>query len=255
MALGKAVNYRGLGTIEFLVDQDAGSAMPFAFIEANPRLQVEHTVTEAITGLDLVRIQLQLAAGASLAKLGLRQFAIPPPRGMAIQARVNLESMKADGTARPTGGTLTLYEPPTGTGCPRRRFWLCRLSHQHQIRFAARQSHRALRRTAISRPPRARPIGPCPSFASPASRPTFPSCAPCFVAGLRGWRDHIRIHRAACRSVIRRRHGADAAAETAAVPARDSRARIRWRFSITARAATSRRECDAAESCRRCHRP
>jgi acetyl/propionyl-CoA carboxylase alpha subunit/acetyl-CoA carboxylase carboxyltransferase component len=116
VALGKAVNYRGLGTIEFLIDQDAGSALPFAFIEANPRLQVEHTVTEAITGLDLVRIQLQLAAGGTLAKLGLRQFAIPPPRGAAIQARVNLEAMNADGTARPASGTLRLYEPASGPG-------------------------------------------------------------------------------------------------------------------------------------------
>jgi acetyl/propionyl-CoA carboxylase alpha subunit/acetyl-CoA carboxylase carboxyltransferase component len=116
VALGKAVNYRGLGTIEFLIDQDAGSALPFAFIEANPRLQVEHTVTEAITGLDLVRIQLQLAAGGTLAKLGLRQFAIPPPRGVAIEARVNLEAMNADGTVRPTGGTLLLYEPASGPG-------------------------------------------------------------------------------------------------------------------------------------------
>jgi acetyl/propionyl-CoA carboxylase alpha subunit/acetyl-CoA carboxylase carboxyltransferase component len=116
VALGEAVSYRGLGTIEFLIDQDAGGATPFAFIEANPRLQVEHTVTESITGLDLVRIQLQLAAGGSLAKLGLRQFAIPPPRGTAIEARVNLETMQADGTARPTGGTLSLYEPPSGPG-------------------------------------------------------------------------------------------------------------------------------------------
>jgi acetyl/propionyl-CoA carboxylase alpha subunit/acetyl-CoA carboxylase carboxyltransferase component len=115
-ALGKAVNFRGLGTIEFLVDRNTDGATPFAFIEANPRLQVEHTVTEAITGLDLVRIQLQLAAGASLAKLGLRQLAIAPPRGTAIEARVNLEVMIADGSARPTGGTLSLYEPPTGPG-------------------------------------------------------------------------------------------------------------------------------------------
>ena len=116
VALGKAVNYRGLGTVEFLIDQEAGSTAPFAFIEANPRLQVEHTVTECITGLDLVRIQLQIAAGSSLAKLGLRQFAIPAPRGTAIEARVNLETMQADGTARPTGGTLSLYEPPSGPG-------------------------------------------------------------------------------------------------------------------------------------------
>jgi acetyl/propionyl-CoA carboxylase alpha subunit/acetyl-CoA carboxylase carboxyltransferase component len=115
-ALAKAVNYRGVVTIEFLVNGNQSGAMPFAFIEANPRLQVEHTVTESITGLDLVRIQLQLAGGGSLAKLGLRQFAIPPPRGAAIQARVNLETMNADATVRPSGGMLTLYEPPTGPG-------------------------------------------------------------------------------------------------------------------------------------------
>ncbi len=116
VALAKAVNYRGVGTIEFLVDQDAGGALPFAFIEANPRLQVEHTVTEAITGLDLVGIQLQLAAGETLAKIGLRQFAIPPPRGVAIEARINLEAMNEDGTARPSGGSLLLYEPASGPG-------------------------------------------------------------------------------------------------------------------------------------------
>jgi acetyl/propionyl-CoA carboxylase alpha subunit/acetyl-CoA carboxylase carboxyltransferase component len=115
-ALGKAVNYRGLGTIEFLVNQDSSSAMPYAFIEANPRLQVEHTVTEAITGLDLVSIQLKIAAGGSLSKMGLRQAAIPEPRGVAIESRVNLESMNTDGTARPTAGTLSAYEPVSGPG-------------------------------------------------------------------------------------------------------------------------------------------
>jgi acetyl/propionyl-CoA carboxylase alpha subunit/acetyl-CoA carboxylase carboxyltransferase component len=116
VALGKAVNYRGVGTIEFLVNQDSSSAMPFAFIEANPRLQVEHTVTEAITGLDLVSIQLKIAAGGSLSKMGLQQAAIPAPRGVAIESRVNLESMNTDGTARPTGGTLSAYEPVSGPG-------------------------------------------------------------------------------------------------------------------------------------------
>src|SRR5271168_3914816 len=116
VALGKTANYRCVGTIEFLVDMDANSAMPFAFIEANPRLQVEHTVTEEITGLDLVRIQLQIAAGGSLAKLGLRQFAIPAPRGVAIESRINMETMNADGTARPGAGTLSVYEPASGPG-------------------------------------------------------------------------------------------------------------------------------------------
>jgi acetyl/propionyl-CoA carboxylase alpha subunit/acetyl-CoA carboxylase carboxyltransferase component len=116
VTLGKAVNYRNLGTIEFLVDPDSGSDTPFAFIEANPRLQVEHTVTEAITGLDLVRLQLLIAAGSSLAELGLRQFGVPAPRGVAIQSRVNLETMNADATAQPAGGTLSVYEPASGPG-------------------------------------------------------------------------------------------------------------------------------------------
>jgi acetyl/propionyl-CoA carboxylase alpha subunit len=116
VALAKAVNYRGLATVEFLVDQGGNRALPFAFIEANPRLQVEHTVTEEVTGLDLVRIQLQIAGGGSLARMGLRQFAIPAPRGIAIQSRINLETMTAEGTGRPAGGTLTQYEPASGPG-------------------------------------------------------------------------------------------------------------------------------------------
>ncbi len=114
IALGKAAHYRNLGTIEFLVD--AGGSDRFAFIEANPRLQVEHTVTEEVTGLDLVRIQLDIAAGKSLHDLHLEQKDVPAPRGVALQARVNLETMNADGSSRPAGGTLTVYEPPSGRG-------------------------------------------------------------------------------------------------------------------------------------------
>ena len=116
VALAKAARYRNLGTIEFLVDQSGTSKPPFAFIEANPRLQVEHTVTEAVTGLDLVRIQLEIASGNTLKDLGLTQDKIPAPRGVAIQSRVNLETMNGDGSVRPAGGTLTTYEPPSGPG-------------------------------------------------------------------------------------------------------------------------------------------
>ncbi len=111
--LTAAVGYRGLCTIEFLVDEDSGD---FVFMEANPRIQVEHTVTEAVTGLDLVQLQIRLAAGASLAQLGLEQARVPAPRGFAVQLRINLEAMQADGSARPTGGTLSAYEPPGGHG-------------------------------------------------------------------------------------------------------------------------------------------
>jgi acetyl/propionyl-CoA carboxylase alpha subunit/acetyl-CoA carboxylase carboxyltransferase component len=110
LRLARASSYRGLGTFEFLVT----GAGRFAFIEANPRIQVEHTVTESVTGLDLVGLQLDLAGGASLAELGLDQ--VPEPRGLAVQVRVNLETMNPDGSSRPRGGLLTAYEPPSGPG-------------------------------------------------------------------------------------------------------------------------------------------
>ncbi len=111
VALGRALDYRSLGTIEFLVDGDRA-----VFIEANPRLQVEHTVTEAVTGLDLVRLQIEIARGRSLAELGVTQADVPKPRGVAIQARVNLETLNPDGSAKPSGGVLSAYEPPSGPG-------------------------------------------------------------------------------------------------------------------------------------------
>ena len=101
--LGSAVKYTGVGTVEFLVDARPGAAPRFAFIEANARLQVEHTVTETVLGRDLVAIQLSIADGADLGGLGLTQDSVPTPRGVALQARVNLESMTADGSARPGG--------------------------------------------------------------------------------------------------------------------------------------------------------
>ncbi|THD55491.1 biotin carboxylase N-terminal domain-containing protein, partial [Phenylobacterium sp.] len=111
VSLGRAADYRSLGTMEFLVDGES-----FVFIEGNARLQVEHTVTEEITGLDLVRVQLQVADGRSLADLGLTQAEVPAPRGHAVQVRINLETMAADGSAKPAGGVLTAFEPPSGPG-------------------------------------------------------------------------------------------------------------------------------------------
>ena len=112
--LAESVDYRSLGTFEFL--QDATNDERFFFIEANPRLQVEHTVTEEVSGIDLVRAQLRIAGGESLAGLGLEQASIPVPRGFAIQARVNTEQMLPDGTVRPTGGELTSFHLPAGPG-------------------------------------------------------------------------------------------------------------------------------------------
>ncbi|SFT85052.1 Pyruvate carboxylase [Geodermatophilus amargosae] len=104
-----SLGYRGLATVEFLV---RGGEV--AFLEVNPRLQVEHTVTEEVTGLDLVEVGIRLAEGATLAGLGL---ASPPPsRGAAVQARVNAETLLPDGTVHPGVGRLERFVPPTGRG-------------------------------------------------------------------------------------------------------------------------------------------
>jgi acetyl/propionyl-CoA carboxylase alpha subunit len=113
-SLASAVAYRNLGTFEFLLDAGDHDG-PFVFIEANPRLQVEHTVTEEVTGIDLVRLQLQIASGTSLADLALAQRLTKPHR-YAMQTRVNMETMLADGDARPSGGTLTAFDLPSGPG-------------------------------------------------------------------------------------------------------------------------------------------
>jgi acetyl/propionyl-CoA carboxylase alpha subunit len=115
LRMAREVRFDNLGTFEFLVDADDAQSAP-VFIEANARLQVEHTVTEEILGIDLVKTQIRLAAGASLADLGLQQDSIPRPRAMALQLRVNMEVMQPDGSVKPTGGTLSAFSPPGGPG-------------------------------------------------------------------------------------------------------------------------------------------
>ena len=73
-------------------------------------------VTEEVTGLDLVEQQLLLAQGRTLAELGLQQADLPAPRGFALEARINMETLGADGEVRPSGGALTNFEPPSGPG-------------------------------------------------------------------------------------------------------------------------------------------
>ena len=102
--LAKAAEYVNAGTVEFLVEPESGRHY---FIECNPRIQVEHTVTEQVTGVDLVEAQFRIAAGVSLESLGLGdQQAIGAPRGFAVQARV---------VARGTG-SLSAYKEPSGPG-------------------------------------------------------------------------------------------------------------------------------------------
>ena len=115
--LADDVKLTGLATVEFLVDpRPARHAPAFAFIECNPRLQVEHTVTEEITGIDLVAVQIELARGNSLRDIGLKQENIPKPRGVAIQLRINMEKIAEDGSVRATGGTFSRFKPPSGPG-------------------------------------------------------------------------------------------------------------------------------------------
>ncbi len=104
LALARAANYVNAGTVEFLIDPELGERY---FIECNPRIQVEHTVTEAVTGVDLVEAQFRVAAGERLADLGLGdQGAVPSPRGYAVQARVTATG----------AGTITGYREPAGPG-------------------------------------------------------------------------------------------------------------------------------------------
>ncbi|WP_184859326.1 carboxyl transferase domain-containing protein [Acidovorax soli] len=115
LAMAREVAYEGLGTFEFLVDL-ASDALPFVFIEANPRLQVEHTITEEVTGVDLVQAQVALAAGRSLRELGLDPAVPPAVQGFAVQWRINAETLDAQGSAVPGSGTLTRFDLPAGPG-------------------------------------------------------------------------------------------------------------------------------------------
>lgn len=114
LKIGQACSLKGVATVEFLVQ--TGAAPEFHFIETNPRIQVEHTITEEITGLDIVELQLQIAAGRTLADIGITQQTLGPPTGVAVQVRVNTETFAPDGQVMPTGGLLQAFQPPSGPG-------------------------------------------------------------------------------------------------------------------------------------------
>ena len=113
VAAARAVNYVGAGTVEFIVEQRPDGAMNFFFMEMNTRLQVEHPVTEAITGLDLVEWQLRVASGEKL-PLAQEQLRI---NGHAIEARICAES--PDNNFLPATGTLHVYGKPICTSFER----------------------------------------------------------------------------------------------------------------------------------------
>ncbi len=118
LALAQAAGVNNLCTFEFLVNtqQADNEELAFYFIEANPRLQVEHTVTEMVLGIDLVQAQLAVAAGATLASLQLAPGEINTPRGFALQLRLNAETLDAAGRAQPQAGVLQRFEVPSGPG-------------------------------------------------------------------------------------------------------------------------------------------
>lgn len=102
--------YLCAGTVEFLVDKHG----QHFFMEVNPRVQVEHTVTEEITGIDIVQSQIMIASGKTLPELGLTQDQIPEPQGFAMQCRVTTEDPSHD--FRPDTGTISVFRMPTGMG-------------------------------------------------------------------------------------------------------------------------------------------
>ncbi|WP_194422386.1 biotin carboxylase N-terminal domain-containing protein [Microbacterium abyssi] len=146
----ESVDYVGAGTVEFLVDADAPDE--FFFIEMNTRLQVEHPVTEAVTGLDLVALQLAVAAGDALP-------AVPPVTGHAVEARVYAES--PEGGFLPSTGRVLRFDAPAGvrvdaaieTGSEVTGFYdpmIAKIiAHGHDRRAALAQLDEALSRTVI----------------------------------------------------------------------------------------------------------
>jgi pyruvate carboxylase len=109
VAFARHIGYRNAGTVEFLVDRRGNHV----FIEMNPRIQVEHTVTEEVTDVDLVQSQLRIAAGETLEDLGLRQDQVRL-RGAALQCRITTED-PANGF-RPDTGIISAYRSPGGAG-------------------------------------------------------------------------------------------------------------------------------------------
>ncbi len=113
LKIGRAVGYRAAGTVEFLQDADTGK---FYFIVVNPRIQVEHTVTECVTGIDLVKAQIRIAAGA---RIGTAESGVPAQEDIrvnahALQCRVTTED--PENNFVPDYGRITAYRSPAGFG-------------------------------------------------------------------------------------------------------------------------------------------
>ena len=113
VAFARSIGYHNAGTVEFLVDTAGDRKGQHVFIEMNPRIQVEHTVTEEVTDIDLVQAQMRIASGETLSDIGLSQDTIQA-RGFAMQCRITTEDPASD--FRPDTGKITTYRSPGGAG-------------------------------------------------------------------------------------------------------------------------------------------
>ena len=140
LQIGRAVEYRNAGTVEFLQDAETGK---FYFIEVNPRIQVEHTVTEAVTNIDLVKAQIRIADGA---KIGEEASGVPKQEDIhltshALQCRVTTED--PENGFSPDYGKITAYRIARGLRHPARCGHRLRRRHPHAfVRLHAREGHR-----------------------------------------------------------------------------------------------------------------
>lgn len=164
--------YQGLATVEFLVDPNAApdSVAAFAFLEVNPRIQVEHTVSEEVYGVDLVAMALQIVGGATLDGLGLSPP--PAPRGTAIQCRIFAERIDAAGNVHAAPQPISRLLQPGGAGIridaaggpgdqvnPRFDSLLAKLVvHADSPAAAIRRARRALAEYAIDGPATSLPL-------------------------------------------------------------------------------------------------
>lgn len=113
LAFARSIGYVNAGTVEFLLDTAGDRAGKHVFIEMNPRIQVEHTVTEEVTDVDLVQSQMRIASGETLVGLGLDQANLVL-RGVALQCRITTENPMAG--FRPDTGRISTYRSPGGAG-------------------------------------------------------------------------------------------------------------------------------------------
>ncbi len=164
VALAKAVNYQSAGTVEFVVGKDKR----FYFLEMNTRLQVEHPVTEMITGLDLVELMIRVAAGE---KLPFTQEQVRR-EGWAIECRINAEDPFR--SFLPSTGRLVRFLPPRGVGRrgAGRHGRLRRRRDLHVLRLDDRQAHHPRRRPAT------RPSPGCTTRSTPSSSAASPRTSP-----------------------------------------------------------------------------